>query len=65
MNKTFIFLYREKLTDNYSKSLPIDALTPFAAFAEFDEKHPDVIFEVMYDKEAQDRAYPKDETVEG
>lgn len=63
MNKTFIFLYREKLTDNYSKSLPIDALTPMAAFAEFDEWHPDVIFEVMYDKEAQDRAYPK-ETVE-
>lgn len=64
MNKTFIFLYREKLTDNYSKSSPINALTALAAFTEFEEKHPDVIFEVMYDKEAQERAYPS-RTVEG
>jgi hypothetical protein len=54
MNIEYVILYKSSSKDFFSKSFPVEALSPEAALAAFAQEHPNSTFLVLYDKSIQD-----------
>lgn len=51
--ETFVIIYKENPKDFYNKNLNAEANTATEALSNFITKHPDAVFQAMYNKRIQ------------